>query len=336
MTRWRVLLFPTPPPILVFEVAHFLALTQATQARPSRRERPHGVGWPGRAGTTLQALHSPAQGKRRGRRRWNAALGIAAQEAPNAAGVPFADDGHVVWHPFIRKAITPNGMERLQRSGNVGPLTQGWPPGSSPPEASPGLWNATPAAYEIACNATPVACEIACNATPAAYEIACNATPVERLTDRLTRRAEALRNRPGRRNAAAGTVTGRLRCVQLGAVGFRRSGTTRSGPESYSYSVRRTVLVLEDFMMRFVTLDHVAESFNTGSGSECVLAQDVLVVTRGIDEKTHDAGKRRRHRIIALLTKLIPRNNSGPRAPRESSTSTASLSTSTIGAPSLN
>ena len=53
--------------------------------------------------------------------------------------------------------MVPDGMERLQRSGNVGPLTQGWPPGSSPPEASPGLRNATPAAYKIACNATSTA-----------------------------------------------------------------------------------------------------------------------------------------------------------------------------------
>ena len=78
----------------------------------------------------------------------SATLGTRAQEAPNAAGVPFPENEHAVHRPSIRKAIVPEGMERLQRSGNVGLLTQGWPPGSLPPKASPGLRNATPAALK--------------------------------------------------------------------------------------------------------------------------------------------------------------------------------------------
>ena len=35
--------------------------------------------------------------------------------------------------------------------------------------------------------------------------------------------------------------------------------------------------------MRSVILDHVAESFGTGSASECVSTPDVLVAARGIE-----------------------------------------------------
>ena len=71
------------------------------------------------------ASRSPGQATRAQPR--STALGTGAPKAQNADGVPFPDDEHVVGHPSMRKAILPDGMERLQRSENVGLLTHGLP-----------------------------------------------------------------------------------------------------------------------------------------------------------------------------------------------------------------
>ncbi len=47
-----------------------------------------------------------------------------------------------------------------------------------------------------------------------------------------------------------------------------------------------------------------------GSALECVAIQDILVATEGVNEATHRQLKRKLHRLVSMLTRLIARSNS--------------------------